>query len=241
MALPKIKHTAYQHHLTGLDKTVQFRCFTNAEQKSLLEAKEEQDQQMIVQNIKNVVQACILDDINVDDLTLYDFEDIFMRIRAKSVDQFIQGNIQVPYMIKAGEKTGQEAKHQHQFKIDTKDIKVVHPDEAPSPNIRVTENYTLKMTHPTVASSIKDYKDQDEFLIEHMVCVFSDDGDDVTYIKDEKPEDVRAFYDSIETPVLLEIMEFMNNQPHLYYALDVEDPNGDTHKIEFKSLEDFFT
>lgn len=239
MALPTIKPTAYTHTLNGLNRTIQFRCFTNAEQKTLLEAKEEQDRTMIYNNIKNVVGACIMDDVDVNDLTLYDFEDIFMRIRAKSVDQYIQGELKVPYYPTPKSKKTEE--HTHAFNINIDDIKVVIPEDMPSKYIRLTENYTLEMTHPTVGSSTKPFKDNDEFIIEHMVCTFSDDGEDVAYIKDESKEDVQAFYDSIETPVLLNMTEFMNTQPYLYYKMDIELPNGNPHTIEFTSIEDFFT
>lgn len=237
MALPKIKPTAYHHHLTGLDRDVQFRCFTNYEQKSLLEAKEEQDPQMIYDNAKNVVQSCILDDdLDVNDLPVCDFEDMFLRIRAKSVDQMVTGSFQIEY------KEGNKKKtHEHKFNIDTKDITVRQPDTTVSPHIKLSDNYTLKMKHPTLGSTAKKFEQEEDFIIEHMVCVYSSDGEEVTYIADENIDEVREFYNSLEAPVMVEIAKFLTNQPHLYYKMDVELPNGETKEIEFESLEDFFT
>lgn len=237
MALPKIKHTVYTHHLTGLDKDVRFRCFTNAEQKMLLEAKEEQDPKMVYENTKQVVQSCIIDDINVDDLSIFDFEDIFIRIRAKSVDKYITGQFEIKYE----DEDGKERTHTHKYSINTDDIKVVTPEEKVSNIIDVTDDYKLKMKYPSMGSAGKHFETEDDFIIEHIECVFSDDGDEVTYLKDEPEEDVHAFYADIEGPTMIEIAKFLGNQPKLSYTMDIDLPNGKTKKVVFESIEDFFT
>lgn len=237
MALPKIQHTVYTHFLTGLDKEVRFRCFTNAEQKMLLEAKEEKDPKMVYENAKQVVQSCILDDVIVDDLSIFDFEDIFIRIRAKSVDKYINGQLELKY----NDEDGKEKTHTHKYSINTDDIKVVKPDEEVPNIIDVTDNYKLKMKYPSMGSAGKHFDTEDDFIIEHMECVFSDDGDEVMYLKDEPEKDVREFYDDIEGPTMVQIAKFLSNQPKLKYVMEVELPNGNTEKVVFESIEDFFT
>ena len=88
MALPKLKHTLYTHYLVGLGKEIKFRAFTNQEQKSLLPAKQEKEnKQAMTDAVKQIVEACTLGKLNIDNLATFDLEDLFIRIRSKSVSE----------------------------------------------------------------------------------------------------------------------------------------------------------
>ena len=72
--LPKIDVPVYQLELPLSKKVVKFRPFLVKEEKVLLMAKTSQDEKDVLLAIKQVVNNCCLDDLNVDRITLYDLE-----------------------------------------------------------------------------------------------------------------------------------------------------------------------
>ena len=77
--------------MKGIDKKIKFRPYTNREQKILLIAKEEglDDRERVLEAVIQVLNNCIVDNIDVMSLSTFDIEDLFIRIRAKSVGEII--------------------------------------------------------------------------------------------------------------------------------------------------------
>ena len=50
-------------------------------------ALESQDQKMIMRAIKDVIELCTFDDINVNKLAVFDIECLFLALRSKSVGE----------------------------------------------------------------------------------------------------------------------------------------------------------
>ena len=90
MALPKLDTPIYETKLISNGKTVKFRPFLVKEQKLFLMAMESNDPKDIVNTIKQVLTNCILnDEINVEELSSFDLEYLFMQLRAKSVGEIV--------------------------------------------------------------------------------------------------------------------------------------------------------
>ena len=71
------------------NRTLSFRPFLVADEKSLLIIKEEKDPCLIVKNILNILSACF-DDLDMDNLTLQDMEYLFCMLRSKSVGEVVK-------------------------------------------------------------------------------------------------------------------------------------------------------
>jgi hypothetical protein len=237
MALPKIQHTLYSHKLVGLGKEIKFRPFTNQEQKTLLLAKElkgqEGEKDAIIQAIEQIITNCTLGKVDASSLSTFDIEDLFLRIRAKSVGEVI--NVQYRYDYK--DEEGRPKSDFIKTSINTDDIKVkVNPEH--NRIIQVTDDIGITMRYPTF--KILKQLNNDEDL--PLLCI------DTIFTKDEvhdrnsvTQEEIQAFYDDIETPGLLAIKLFLDTMPTLEHSVELDIGNGKKETVTFKGLNDFFT
>jgi hypothetical protein len=78
MALPRIDVPEYECVLPSNKKKVRFRPFLVKEQKLLLMASESVEVKDVVDSIKKVVKNCVLDEIDVETLPVFDLEFLFL-------------------------------------------------------------------------------------------------------------------------------------------------------------------
>ena len=84
MALPKLSVPRYKLKLPSDGRTVSYRPFLVKEEKLLLIATETGEESEIVTAIKNIIKECT-DIANVEKLSTFDIEYLFLQIRTKSV------------------------------------------------------------------------------------------------------------------------------------------------------------
>jgi len=240
MALPKIKHPKYTHHLVGLNKKVSYRPFTNAEQKILLLAKqEEKDTTRIIEAVMQILHNCILDDIDIENLTSFDMEDIFLRIRAKSVGEVIKPRFSYKYK----DENGVEKTDFINIEINIDDIKVVVEEKVDDKIILDKESQLgVKLRYPTlkIIREMKDTNDDIELISKCIVCVF--DGENVYNREDISDEEMIEFVDDIDMLNMKAINKFFSSIPRIEHKVDVTLPKLDNKKetITFKGINDFF-
>lgn len=243
MALPKIKHSAYKHKLKGINKTINFRPYTNAEQKILLLAKEESkdDEQRILESIIQILNNCILDDIDVYNLPMFDIEDIFIRIREKSVGEIIPVKMRYNYQDENDVKKTDFVK----IEVNIKDIQLKGDFTKESRSIIVdsASKIGVKLRYPTLKDikELGDIEDGDNELL--MRCIeFIFDENEVYNPTDSTKEELVEFIDDIDAMGMIKITQFFENMPTLYYETDVYKKHLDeTETIKIKGLDGFFT
>ena len=74
MPLPVIQQPIYEVYLKSLDKKVRFRPFLVKEEKLFLMSKETDEELAIVNSIKQVINNCCLDELDLDTLPTFDVE-----------------------------------------------------------------------------------------------------------------------------------------------------------------------
>ena len=72
--LPKIDVPVYSIKLLSTNKDVKFRPFTVKEEKLFLMANESEDFKSIIDTIKQVLNNCIVSEIDVEKLPMFDIE-----------------------------------------------------------------------------------------------------------------------------------------------------------------------
>ena len=85
MPLPKLDVPTYELTLPSSNRQITFRPFLVKEEKILLMAMEGEEQNEMVNAMKQIIGNCIVEEINVDVLPLFDLEFIFLNLRSKSV------------------------------------------------------------------------------------------------------------------------------------------------------------
>lgn len=232
MSLPKLVTPEHTIELPSTGEKVNFRPFLVKEEKILLTALEAGENSDIVKAIKQVMTNCILSDLDVDNISFFDFEYLFLMLRSKSV-----GNGLDLTLLHNCEDPGIENK----VMVDLDTIKVKFPKEHTS-KIMIDDVYGVKMKYPTIKDSEKYQNMNNENLLEIL-------GDFIEFVYDKDnvydeftEKEMSDFVESMNKSQLENIMTFFNNMPSLKHDLTYtckKCKETVTHKIE--GLNSFFT
>ncbi|MDX1532760.1 MAG: hypothetical protein R3230_00980 [Nitrosopumilaceae archaeon] len=237
--LPKIQHSIYTHHLKGIDKKIKFRPYTNREQKILLIAKEEglDDRERVLEAVIQVLNNCIVDNIDVMSLSTFDIEDLFIRIRAKSVGEIITIKRSYNYEDENGAtKTDFVAGD-----IDINQIELKMPDVDPVIIVDKSQNIGIKLRYPSIKDVMEmgDSASDEDLLKRCIVSIF--DSEQVYDITQASDDEINEFIADIEGEPLLKISQFFKQMPALSHTKEFYLPKLDkTETVEFQGLADFF-
>ena len=231
--LPKIHHPIFEFTVPSNKIVTKFRPFLVKEEKILLMAKSSEDRADILRAIKQVVNNCAIDNFDVDKLTLFDLEYLFLKLRSISVDN----TVKVSYRDNDDQKV-------YDFVIDLSSIEVKFPENVES-IIKISDDMGIVMRYPS-ASIFDDrtyFRAGDDAYYELVLrCIDKIyDSDNVYQATDYSKEDLEKFLDDCGIAVFNQIQTFMNNVPKLYHRLNYTNSNGKDRVIELTSLTDFFT
>lgn len=231
--LPKIELPYYNVEIPSNKKTVKMRPMVIKEEKILLMAKEANESNEIVSALAQVVGNCLQGDVKVEDLTYFDLEYLFLKLRSMSVSNIVKAT----YLDEDDEKS-------YDVEIDIDKIEIKAADDI-SYNVAIG-NIVLQLRYPPVSVYMKnDFDNMDDDKTFNIVLRSSIeglfDGDKAYDMKTASEEEINEFIDSIPAKNYAEIQEFFNKQPSLYYAVKYKNSNGDEKTIELTTLQDFFT
>ena len=239
MALPKIDVPIYSIKLLSSGKAVRYRPFTVKEEKLFLMANESEDLDSVVDTIKQVINNCILDKIDVDSLPMFDIEYLFLNIRAKSIGEVVN----LKYKCN-NEVDGKVCGNIMEAKIDLTDIKPEW-EEKIDPEIQLTDKIVVKLRYPKF-SIIKDSVNMDNITdvtfnmiassIEHIY-----DGEQFYYAKETPKEELLEFIEQLNQTQFEKIEKFFANLPKMKKKIGITCSKcGFIHNMEVEGLENFF-
>jgi hypothetical protein len=215
MALPKIDVPIYETKLISNDKTIRYRPFLVKEQKLFLMAAESDDVADTISAIKQVIQNCVIDEIDVESMATFDIEHLFMQLRARSVGEIVQINYNCNNKIKddEGEKVcGGKVK----FDINVLDIKPLK-DPTHTNKIVINDKMGMVMKYPTFKTVNKlDVNSNDMQQVLEIItgCIdFIYDDDKIYYSKDTTKEELIEFVENLTQTELEKIQNFFNTLP----------------------------
>jgi hypothetical protein len=234
--LPKITHPTFEVNIPSQNKKVKMRMMLVREEKILLMAKESDSQADVMNSIKQVVNNCLVGDVDVNKLTVVDLEYLFLKLRAMSVDS----STKVSYRDNEDNKV-------YDFEVDLSQIQVKFPENTQD-LISITDKISLKLKYPEASI----YEDKDIFsestetedLLDRLLYKCIDkifDGDNVIQIKDISMQELKDFMDDIDIKSYQNIREFLTKVPSIYHEIEYENEYGNKRKIVMNTLSDFFT
>ena len=138
MALPLLVTPEYEMTLPSTKEKVKIRPFLVKEEKILLTAQQSEDKDDQIAAVKQVLHNCILSDIDVEKISYFDFEYLYLNIRGRSVSNILEFS----FTHDCG--TSQDIK----LDLDTVEIKFTDGHET---NIMVTDDIGVKMKYPTIS------------------------------------------------------------------------------------------
>ena len=236
MALPKIKHPTYKVKLTSLKKSVDIRPFTVQEEKLLLMTAAANDSDSIISTIKQIINNCVLDDIDVDKLASFDIEYIFLKLRAKSVGEIVK-------LVHTDPEEGSV-----EYEVNLEDVEVkVSPEH--KNKFLIHEKIGVIMKYPSI-DQLKTIMVQDEDAITEsetenifkmlISCIESVYDDEKLYT-DFTSDELYDFIMSMPMESLQKLQNFFETMPSVELTKEISLPSGKKKEIKVKGITSFFT
>lgn len=242
--LPKIDVPVFSINLISTGKEIKFRPFTVKEEKLFLMANESSDLKTVIDTTKQVLNNCIISDVDIDKLPIFDIEYLFLNIRARSVSEIINLNYKCNNDIKNEEDEGTH-KCNHTVKIDVNilDIKPKNSVKQES-KIQITDKIGIVMKYPNF-DTVKKYENGNETDVIMKLtanCIeYIYDDDQIFYAKDTPEEELIDFIEGMQSKDLEKIKNFFDNMPKISKDLDFKCGKcGYEEKITVEGLENFF-
>ena len=231
MPLPEIVTPTYTLTVPSTKKKIKYRPFLVKEQKLLIIALENNDQEQTLDAITKVLRSCIQTKIVFDDLALFDIEYIFLQIRARSISEEIE--------LKVTCADDGETQVNVSFLVD--DVKVHFP-KGHKKVIKLTDDITVEMKYPDLdyfaaVNFAKKEVDPYDLVAKCIkrVYVGEDDSGSFTF------EEAREWVDTLTGQQFDMIQEFFNTMPSLRHELMVKNPKTKKeNRLVIEGLADFF-
>jgi hypothetical protein len=240
--LPKIDVPVYEIKLPSTGEAIKFRPFTVKEEKLFLMAYESEDVKYSVDTIIQVLNNCIVNDVDVKELPTFDIEYLFLNLRARSIGEIVN----LKYRCNNDVGTEEEPKKCNssvEMNLNVLEIEpVTNPDH--SNKIQISENLGIVMKYPKMGL-IKDNTEVDDFnvVLDLIIsCIdYIYDKENLYYAKDSTKEELAEFLDSLQSKDLEKIKDFFDTMPKLKKNVDFKCNKCGYHEnIELEGLQSFF-
>ena len=238
MPLPRIATPTYELTLPSSDKKIKFRPFLVKEEKVLILAMESQDSKQIANAVKDILSHCILTrGIKVEKLSTFDIEYLFLNIRVKSVGEQIEVMVTCP----------DDCKTQVPTLINIDSIKVIK-DEGHNRDIKLDDEFTLRMKYPSLNEFIKSNFDANGMNVDDTFDLISSCIDQV-YSEEESwsssectKKELTEFVEQLNSSQFKMVEKFFETMPKLSHTVKVTNPNTKKeNEIVLEGLQNFFT
>ena len=226
MALPKIVTPTYELEIPSSKKKITYRPFIVKEEKILLLAQEAGEESDILNAIKQIIKNCTFEEVEVNDMALFDLEYIFLNIRSKSIGEKVELKL----------LCDDDGETYADVTIDLEKIEVDFPEEHTN-NIQLTDTISLVMRYPQM-SALNLMTDSDTETIFHMIKTSIRqiiDGETIYEQVDFTEEDLDVFIESLTSEHFKNIQEFFQTMPKLKHVVKYKNPK--TKKQNKRTLE----
>ena len=231
MPLPEIATPTYTLTIPSTKKKVKYRPFLVKEQKILILAMENEDQEQILDAITNTIKSCLITKVDMTTLALFDIEYLFLQIRARSISEEIEMRVTCA---DDGETTVDV-----KFMVD--DVKVSFP-KGHTNIIKLDNDLTIEMQYPdldyfTKINFMDEKVDEYELVAKCIKRVYVGEDDFTSDSLDES----KAWVEGLTNNQFEKIQQFFETMPTLRHVLKVKNPKTKvTNEVILEGLSDFF-
>ena len=235
MALPKLNVPKYKTNLPSTGKVVNYRPFLVKEEKLLLIATETGSQSDLVRAIKEILSNCTdLKDVN--SLSTFDLEFLFLKIRTKSVGENVEVTVTCP----------DDNETEVAVSIPLDEIQVIK-DKNHKTELKLSDEIIITMGYPSVETFVTMNFDTEQSQVDQLFemaasCIETiADANQVYECKDSTKQELLEFFDQLSTKQFVMIQEFFETMPKLSHKVKVTNPNtGVESEIVLEGLASFF-
>ena len=235
MALPQLNTSRYNVYVPGLGKEVSFRPYLVKEEKILMIAMESNDQKQILGAITDIIKSCVFDDINVDNLAVFDVELLFIHLRQKSVGEGINVSLKCSEC---------DTSNQADVDLDLIEVPVITDDDK---TVMLNDDVGVTMRYPSF-KDIKKFKPEELEKAEGIIALMKEcivnifDGENIHEKSDITKKELDDFIDGMNSTQFTTLAGFFNEMPTLKTDLSFTCTNcGHENVHEVRGLQNFFT
>lgn len=244
MPLPKINTPIFELILPSTEKPVKYRPFLVKEQKILLLAMEGDDEKAISIAIKQIINNCAIDPVEVDKLPTFDVEFFFTRLRAKSIGEKVDLRMRHP-----GNKNrdGENCSEETLVSFDLMSLGVVKRNDHNDTIIIDEESgIGVKMKYPVMAMIEEDFTENrtqmdlaTSAIINSIDYIF--DKDNMYKKEDSTREELMEFIDGLSQNQFEKLAKFFETMPKLKHEVKWKCKGcGKEESVELEGMSNFF-
>jgi hypothetical protein len=208
-------------------------------------ALESQEGPEMLRAIKQIINNCCVDDINVDELPMFDLEYFFLRLRAKSIGEEIDLKLSHPTGMNS---KGEICEMSTPSKLNLMEVEVQKEENHTNKIILDEETGTgIMLKYPTItlANKLEGNKDQNQMdviisvVLESIDYIF--DKENVYPASESSKAELTEFINSLSQEQFLKVTNFFNSMPKLKHTIKWTCGTcGCEDKIEMEGMTSFF-
>lgn len=231
MALPKLEVPTYQINLPSNGKPVTYRPFLVKEHKVLLTLSESTSDE-VTRIVKDLIDVCTFNKLDVNNLPHFDIEYLFMQLRAKSIGE----NVDVVITC-----ANCEERYDSSFNIENLKVENIG---STNNKVKITDNIVVEFGYPKFDSVVDLFNSDDidnilELVKNCIIAVY--DQDNVYEAKDQTKEELDEFVSSFTKEQFDKVEQFFVNSPKIVQVVETDCPKCNHHNTSrIEGLQNFF-
>ena len=228
--LPKIDTPTFKGKVPSTGKPYTFRPFLVKEEKILMLVTESDNYKEMVEACQKVVENCTFGEVKGEDITMFDLQDVFIRIREKSVGETQE------FILTCGNCDGRSP-----WELQLSELVVQDLDKAKSTTvIQVNDEIAIKLKWRS-SSVIKDADETSDTDLLAKCIEGVVEGEETIDINDESPEDIEVFLDSLPLDVMADMRAYFEAMPIVSHTINYTCRHCDTEQmVEITGDDHFF-
>ena len=215
--LPVLNAPRFSDTLPSTGEGFTYRPFLVKEEKYIQLTKNTDDIGVIYDSLKSLISSCTSVE-NVDKLSLFDIEYIFLRLREKSVGDIVE--------LKMNHVDHTDCDHTETVHMDLKNIRIKrYDDHTDTIILDESKNVTMKMRYPKY-KDVLSFQNQKNMDAESFISILIQctelvtEGENAFIMKDFTVEEKKSFFQSFGMDHLESVKSFFDTMPKVCYDLE---------------------
>ena len=233
MALPKLNTVTYDLTLPSTGKKLEYRPFLVKEQKALMIAQESKDDKQIEKTFAQIINDCVIADIDPYELPMFDIEYVFLRIRGKSVGEKVKLSLLCP----------DDEKTRVDVEVNLEEVDVQMQKDHTN-TIELSNDISMIMKYPCLKDMTGFDAEGEITNIFEMIkrCIHEVRQGETVYNRvDISDKELDDFIESMTADNFEHITNFFNTMPKLIHVVEVKNPKTKKKsEIPIEGLQSFF-
>lgn len=228
--LPANDYTVYTFDIPSLGVTKRFRPFLVKESKALMIANGTNQNTVMLETLKNVIQSTCLDEIDVDSLAIFDFEYLLIKLRT------ISASDPIDILLKCdGEEHENNPSGDIPVHVDLSKVEVANINST-NKNITIGENKMVIMKYPDLAVLSELNKDQSQIDYIKVLSKCIDQiivGDEIYGCDEISKEDMEEWVNTLDNASFMKLVAFFDDLPYTRVKVEFDCPTCGKHNIRY--------